>query len=225
MPWIKDEDGAPILVAEDSPENQLDNIKRAVEHEGFLKSQQESNNKKKMKNAKVTSCVFSREWEGPSGKIYYHNITLDNGDEGSVGTKEKMPSKICTGAEIYYSIESKGQFKGKTQYSIKLEKAPDQQYRPSTNQVGTNQAPSQQENIARSVALKAAIDAIGAGEKAEVYVNMALYFEHYLLTGKQANQDAVDNALNDRKMDHQSSGIIQNFREEEIRGMENDLPF
>ncbi len=75
------------------------------------------------------------------------------------------------------------------------------------------------------MALKAAIDAIGAGEKAEVYVNMALYFEHYLLTGNQANQDAIDNALNDRKMDHQSSGIIQNFREEEIRNMGDDLPF
>ena len=225
MPWIKDEDGAPILVAEDSPENQLDNIKRAVEHEGFLKSQQESNNKKKMKNAKVTSCVFSREWEGPSGKIYYHNITLDNGDEGSVGTKEKMPSKICTGAEIYYSIESKGQFKGKTQYSIKLEKAPDQQYRPSTPQVGTKYQPSQQENIARSVALKAAIDAKGPGYPQHEYAQMAQYFEHYLNTGQLPDQDAIDNSLNDRKMDHQSSGIIQNFREEEIRGMENDLPF
>ena len=225
MPWIKDEDGAPILVAEDSPENQLDNIKRAVEHEGFLKSQQESNNKKKMKNAKVTSCVFSREWEGPSGKIYYHNITLDNGDEGSVGTKEKMPSKICTGAEIWYTIESKGQFKGKTQYSIKLEKAPDQQYRPSTPQVGTKYQPSQQENIARSVALKAAIDAKGPGYPQHEYAQMAQYFEHYLNTGQLPDQDAIDNSLNDRKMDHQSSGIIQNFREEEIRGMENDLPF
>jgi len=225
MPWIKDEDGAPILVAEDSPENQLDNIKRAVEHEGFLKSQQQSNNKKKMKNAKVTSCVFSLEWEGPSGKIYYNNITLDNGDEGSVGTKEKMPSKICTGAEIYYSIESKGQFKGKTQYSIKLEKAPDQQYRPSTHQVGTKYQPSQQENIARSVALKAAIDAKGPGYQQHEYAQMAQYFEHYLNTGQLPDQDAIDNALNDRKMDHQSSGIIQNFREEEIRGMENDLPF
>jgi len=215
MPWIKDEDGAPILVAEDSAENKADNERIMAEHESFMRAQEKSKefqiNRNKMKNAKVTSCVFSREWEGPSGKIYYHNITLDNGDEGSVGTKEKMPSKICTGAEIYYSIESKGQFKGKTQYNIKLEKAPDQQYRPSTNQVGTKQGPSQQENIARSVALKAAIDAIGAGEKAEVYVDMALYFEHYLLTGQQANQDAVDNALNDRKMDASID--------------ENDLPF
>ena len=225
MPWIKDEDGAPILVAEDSAENQLDNIKRAVEHESFLKSQNQSNNKKQMKNAKVTSCVFSREWEGPSGKIYYHNITLDNGDDGSVGTKEKMPSKICTGAEIWYTIESKGQFKGKTQYSIKLEKAPDQQYRPSTPQVGTKQGPSQQENIARSVALKAAIDAKGPGYQQHEYAQMAQYFEHYLNTGQLPDQDAIDNALNNRKMDHQSSGIIQNFREEEIRGMENDLPF
>jgi hypothetical protein len=218
MPWIKDEDGAPILVAEDSAENKIYDHLKAID----IKIEQNHNQAKKMKNAKITSCVYSREWEGPSGKIYYHNITLDNGDEGSVGTKEKMPSKICTGAEIYYSIESKGQFKGKTQYNIKLEKAPDQQYRPSTPQAPTKYQPSQQENIARSVALKAAVDAIGAGEKAEVYVDMALYFEHYLNTGQQANQDAVDNALNDRKMD---SGFIQNFREEEIRGMENDLPF
>lgn len=225
MPWIKDEDGAPILVAEDSAENQLDNIKREVENESFLKSKEQVKNIKKMKTAKVTSCVFSREWEGPSGKIYYHNITLDNGDEGSVGTKEKMPSKICTGAEVWYTIESKGQFKGKTQYSIKLEKAPEQQYRPSTNQVGTKYQPSQQENIARSVALKAAIDAKGPGYQQHEYAQMAQYFEHYLNTGQLPDQDAIDNALNDRKMDHQSSGIIQNFREEEIRGMENDLPF
>jgi hypothetical protein len=122
-----------------------------------------------------------------------------------------MPSKICTGAEIYYSIESKGQFKGKTQYNIKLEKAPDQQYRPSTPQAPTKYQPSQQENIARSVALKAAVDAIGAGEKAEVYVDMALYFEHYLNTGQQANQDAIDNAVSNRKMDASID--------------ENDLPF
>lgn len=225
MPWIKDEDGAPILVAEESAENQLDNIKREVENESFLKSKELVKNIKKMKNAKITSCVFSREWEGPSGKIYYHNITLDNGDEGSVGTKEKMPSKICTGAEIWYTIESKGQFKGKTQYSIKLEKAPEQQYRPSTPQVGTKYQPSQQENIARSVALKAAIDAKGPGYPQHEYAQMAQYFEHYLNTGQLPDQDAIDNSLNDRKMDHQSSGIIQNFREEEIRGMENDLPF
>ena len=136
-----------------------------------------------------------------------------------------MPSKICTGAEIWYTIESKGQFKGKTQYSIKLEKAPDQQYRPSTPQVGAKYQPSQQENIARSVALKAAIDAKGPGYPQHEYAQMAQYFEHYLNTGQLPDQDAIDNSLNDRKMDHQSSGIIQNFREEEIRGMENDLPF
>lgn len=227
MPWIKDEDGAPILVAEDSAENQLDEIKRTVEHEGFLKSIQNSNNKKKMKTAKVTSCVFSREWDGPSGKIYYHNITLDNGDDGSVGTKEKMPAKICTGAEIYYSIESKGQFKGKTQYSIKLEKAPDQvpnKYAPSTSSASNS---NQQESIARSVALKAAVDAVGAGEEEYKYVNYALYFEHYLTTGQQLQQDAMDNAVSNRKMDARS-GIIDNFKEDMVRQMESeqdDLPF
>jgi hypothetical protein len=208
MPWIKDEDGAPILVAEDSAEYKEHQELKNEEHQSFLKSIEQSNNKKKMKTAKVTSCVFSREWDGPSGKIYYHNITLDNGDEGSVGTKEKMPSKICTGAEVWYDIESKGQFKGKTQYTIKLQKAPENQYQPSKSNAMSNQSnSSQQESIARSVALKAAIDAVGAGEQPATYVNVALYFEHYLLTGKQANQDAVDNALNDRKSDVSSDDL------------------
>lgn len=212
MPWIKDEDGRSILVAEDSAENKADKERQQWEHESFMRAQEKSKqfhiNKNKMKNAKITSCVYSREWEGPSGKIYYHNITLDNGDEGSVGTKEKMPSKICTGADVWYDIEAKGQFKGKTQYTIKLQKAPEQQYQPSkSNAMSTTSNSSQQESIARSVALKAAIDAVGAGEQPAAYVNVALYFEHYLLTGKQANEDAVDNALNDRKSDVSSDDL------------------
>lgn len=212
MPWIKDEDGRPIVVDENSAEYKDYLQRQQVEHENYLKAQEKSKqfqiNKNKMKSAKITSCVYSREWEGPSGKIYYHNITLDNGDEGSVGTKEKMPSKICTGAEIWYDIESKGMFKGKTQYTIKLQKAPENQYQSSKPNAMSNQSnSSQQESIARSVALKAAIDAVGAGEQPAAYVNVALYFEHYLLTGKQANEDAVDNALNDRKSDASSDDL------------------
>ena len=66
---------------------------------------------------------------------------------------------------------------------------------------------SQQESIARSVALKAAIDAVGAGEQPATYVNVALYFEHYLLTGQQANQDAVDSSITDKKMDASSDDL------------------
>lgn len=221
--WITDEDGIERLVNVGSEAHKEYEFQEKITKQI---NQKISNNyiKNQMKKGKITKCQYSREWNGPSGTIYYHNIALDNGDAGSVGTKEKMPPKIAEGAEVWYTIEQKGQFKGVAQYSIKLEKAPDQQYQSKSNNMSNQSNNNQQENIARSVALKAAIDAVGAGEQPSVYINVALYFEHYLLTGQQANQDAVDNALNDRKMDA-GHGIIQNFREDEIRHMDNDLPF
>ena len=204
--WIVDDDGIERLVNEGSEAH-----KEYIIQEQITKqiNQKISNNykQKQMKKAKITQCQYSREWNGPSGTIYYHNIALDNGDAGSVGTKEKMPAKISEGTEIWYSIEQKGQFKGVAQYSIKLEKAPENQYQSKSNTMSSQSNSNQQENIARSVALKAAIDAVGAGEQPSVYINVALYFEHYLLTGQQANQDAQDNALNDRKMDAQSDDL------------------
>lgn len=200
--WITDEDGIERLVNVGSEAHKEYEFQEKITKQI---NQKISNNyiKNQMKKGKITKCQYSREWNGPSGTIYYHNIALDNGDAGSVGTKEKMPPKIAEGAEVWYTIEQKGQFKGVAQYSIKLEKAPDQQYRPSTNQVSTKQTTSQQENIARSVALKAAIDAKGPGYQRHEYIEMAQYFEHYLNTGSQADQDGIDNALNDRKMDAQ----------------------
>ena len=50
-----------------------------------------------MKTAKITASSFVREWTGANGTIYYHDITLDNGDTGSVGTKEKNSPKIAVG--------------------------------------------------------------------------------------------------------------------------------
>mgnify|MGYP006285923465 CR=1 FL=1 len=207
MPIIKDEDGAPIFVSEDSEEFKLHMFHVERNNQIEINSHKKSN---KMKNSKITSCNYSREWQGPSGTIYYHNIALENGDAGSVGTKEKMPDKLAIGQEIWYDIEQKGVFKGVPQHTIKLQKTPDQQYqksyqsKPNTmNQSNSNQ----QESIARSVALKAAIDAVGAGEQPATYVNVALYFEHYLLTGQQANQDAVDSSITDKKMDASSDDL------------------
>lgn len=65
------------------------------------------------KKAKITRTVFKSEWTGPNGKVYYHDIELDNGDKGSIGSKEKMPSKLNPGQELTYTIESdpRGGFK------------------------------------------------------------------------------------------------------------------
>jgi hypothetical protein len=65
------------------------------------------------KKAKITRTTFKNEWKGPNGSVYFHRIELDNGDVGSIGAKESMPSKLNPGSELTYTIEPdpKGDFK------------------------------------------------------------------------------------------------------------------
>lgn len=65
------------------------------------------------KKAKITRTVFKNEWAGPNGNVYYHDIELDNGDKGSIGSKEKMPAKLNPGQDLTYTIEgdARGGFK------------------------------------------------------------------------------------------------------------------
>lgn len=58
------------------------------------------------KKAKITRTIFKSEWNGPNGQVYYHDIELDNGDKGSIGSKEKMPAKLNPGSELNYTIEN-----------------------------------------------------------------------------------------------------------------------
>lgn len=59
------------------------------------------------KKGKITRTVFVSEWSNPQGgQVYYHQIELDNGDSGQIGSKEKMPVKLNPGSELTYTIES-----------------------------------------------------------------------------------------------------------------------
>lgn len=59
------------------------------------------------KKAKIIRTVFVSEWNNPQGgQVYYHEIELDNGDSGQIGSKEKMPAKLNPGSELTYTIES-----------------------------------------------------------------------------------------------------------------------
>lgn len=58
------------------------------------------------KRAKITRTVFVSEWSSPSGQIYYHEIELENGDKGQIGSKEKMPDKLNPGNVLVYTIEA-----------------------------------------------------------------------------------------------------------------------
>ena len=60
-----------------------------------------------MKEGTIMKCEFQKEWHNPKGGIvYYHNITLDNGDSGSIGTSSKNPEEIQVSSVLKYSIES-----------------------------------------------------------------------------------------------------------------------
>ena len=60
-----------------------------------------------MKTGTILKCNFTNEWVNPSGKtVYYHQVILDNGDVGNIGTFDKYPNKISTGTSIQYTIEN-----------------------------------------------------------------------------------------------------------------------
>lgn len=58
------------------------------------------------RKSKIKSSKFVSEWAGQNGIVYYHEIELDNGDKGQIGTKEKNPDKLNVGQELTYTIES-----------------------------------------------------------------------------------------------------------------------
>ena len=145
-----------------------------------------------MKKAKITHIQGNGTWND----LFKFDVTMDNNDTGTVFSKSQTPT-FAVGDEKSYEITPSG--RGHKIKWIQEQRA----YTPSGNGGGGGyqKSPQDKAEIARAVALKAAVDAIGIGEQKEVYVEMALYFDHYLTTGKQANQDAVDNALSNAKMD------------------------
>lgn len=57
------------------------------------------------KTAKITRTTFKQKWEGNGNTVFYHDIELDNGDKGSIGAKEEMPSKLNPGSTLTYTID------------------------------------------------------------------------------------------------------------------------
>lgn len=60
------------------------------------------------KTSKITKSQFKNEWTNPqtNTKVYYHDLEFDNGDSGSIGTKEMNPSKIAVGQTLTYTIDN-----------------------------------------------------------------------------------------------------------------------
>lgn len=130
------------------------------------------------KTSKIKSCEFTKEWNSPNGTIYYHKLTFENGDIGAIGTKEKLPLKICAGTELTYTIEV--DIKGNNKIK------PIQQQKPQFNKSGFKAEPY--EHKCASYALSYAKDlCIGSKIETKDMLPLADKLYEWLLSKKQEN--------------------------------------
>jgi hypothetical protein len=114
-----------------------------------------------MNQSVVKSQKFVRDWNGPSGTIYYFDLVLENGEVGQVGVKDMQSPKIAVGATIHYTSEERTGPTGRKSTNIKLQNPNpfngagkgivQSAYTPR------KESPEVQNSISRSVALNNAV--------------------------------------------------------------------
>jgi len=116
-----------------------------------------------MNQSVVKSQKFVRDWNGPSGTIYYFDLVLENGEVGQVGVKDMQSPKIAVGATIHYTSEERTGPTGRKSTNFKLQN-PMPYANSSTPRGAANSAPNYrkespdvQNSISRSVALNNAV--------------------------------------------------------------------
>ena len=116
-----------------------------------------------MNQSVVKSQKFVRDWNGPSGTIYYFDLVLENGEVGQVGVKDMQSPKIAVGATIHYTSEERTGPTGRKSTNFKLQN-PMPYANSSTPRGAVNSAPNYrkespdvQNSISKSVALNNAV--------------------------------------------------------------------
>ena len=115
----------------------------------------------------VKSQKFVRDWNGPSGTIYYFDLVVEsnNGlnEVGQIGVKDMNSPKIAVGATIHYTSEERTGPTGKKSTNFKLQN-PMPYANSSTPRGAANsssnyrkESPDVQNSISKSVALNNAV--------------------------------------------------------------------
>ena len=151
------------------------------------------------KLSKVKAVQPSGGYTGQYGEMYQFIITMENNDCGTFTTKAENQTKFEIGKEVNYTIESK-QGKNGSYFAIK----------PATTDGTKNEWGYKLE------ALQLAVQNSSTGASIQSIVERAKEFEYYLNTGK---------IKGDQPQQFKSNGIMDNFRNEAINHIENDLPF
>jgi len=119
-----------------------------------------------MNQGTVKSQKFVRNWDGPSGTIYYFDLVLENGEVGQVGVKDMNSPKIAVGATIHYTAEERTGPTGRKSTNFKLQNpnpfngggssaAPSNAGNSTSNY--RKESPDVQNSISKSVALNNAV--------------------------------------------------------------------
>ena len=171
------------------------------------------------KRSAVTNVTANGTYNGQYGTLYKFEITFANGDSGEYASKSQNQTKFVVGQETDYTITSK-EFKDRIYYKIAPVMAQPQQ----SGFTAKAKDPETSKHIMRMSVLKVAGDlAINGNIQLNEILSYALIFEQYVVTGMDT--------LSKYKVETKSSksatnGIVENFRNEAIREMENDgLPF
>lgn len=122
-------------------------------------------NNRVMNQSTVKSQKFVRNWDGPSGTIYYFDLVLENGEVGQVGVKDMNSPKIAVGATIHYTSEERTGPTGRKSTNFKLQNpnpfnggassAPSGAVNSAVNY--RKESPDVQNSISKSVALNNAV--------------------------------------------------------------------
>ena len=148
------------------------------------------NKQNKMKTSKIKSIQNDGTWKD----LFKFEVQMENGDVGGAFAKTQIPSwKV--GDEKSYEYEQKGKF-----WNIKfLADAKPAWNGGSSAPKSYGKSPEDKADIARAVALKAAVDLHkGEGEPMEKQIGIicatAQAFEIYLTTGDNPYKDAIMDA-------------------------------
>jgi hypothetical protein len=112
----------------------------------------------------VKSQKFVRDWNGPSGTIYYFDLIVENNgvnEVGQVGVKDMNSPKIQVGATIHYTSEERTGPTGRKSTNFKLQN-PNPFNGGGTGIVQSTytprkESPDVQNSISKSVALNNAV--------------------------------------------------------------------
>jgi hypothetical protein len=117
-----------------------------------------------MNQSTVKSQKFVRNWDGPSGTIYYFDLVLENGEVGQVGVKDMNSPKIAIGATIHYTSEERTGPTGRKSTNFKLQNPNPFNGGGSSSvpsggsaYVPRKESPEVQNSISKSVALNNAV--------------------------------------------------------------------